>query len=49
MKNSKQTTARVAALAARTLADPRAAKRDKSLAGSVLAQAAPKPSKGKRK
>lgn len=39
MKNRKQTSARIAELAARTLANPKASKKDKALAGSALAQA----------
>jgi len=39
MKNRKQTSTRVAALAAKTLGDPRSSKKTKALAGSALAQA----------
>jgi hypothetical protein len=39
MKDRKQTSKRIATLAANTLADARASKRSKSLAGSALAQA----------
>lgn len=39
MKNRKQTSERIAELAARRLADPKTSKREKSLAGSALAQA----------
>ena len=39
MANRKQTSARIAELAAKTLRDPKAKKRDKALAGSALAQA----------
>jgi len=39
MKNPKQTSPRIAELAARTLANPKASKKDKALAGSALAQA----------
>lgn len=41
MKNRKQTSKRLAELAARTLRDPRASRRSKSLAASALAQTAP--------
>jgi hypothetical protein len=39
MMNRKQTSARIAKLAAQTLGDPRSAKKNKALAGSALAQA----------
>jgi hypothetical protein len=39
MKNRKQTSAKVAELASKTLRDPKASKRDKTLAGSTLSQA----------
>ena len=39
MTNRKQTSPRIAALAARILADPQASKKNKALAGSALAQA----------
>lgn len=39
MANKKQTSTRVASLAARTLADPHKSKVSKKLAGSALAQA----------
>lgn len=38
MKNRKQTSDKVAKLAAKVLADPRASKVNKALAGSALAQ-----------
>ena len=39
MANKKQTSRRIAALAARTLANPHAGKKLKELAGSALSQA----------
>jgi hypothetical protein len=36
--NPRQTSARIAELASKTLRDPKASKRDKALAGSALAQ-----------
>jgi len=46
MKNRKQTSNRIAALAAKALGDPGASRRTKALAGSALAQAPPpKPAK----
>lgn len=39
MKNTKQTSPALTRLAAKTLANPRASQRSKSLAGSALAQA----------
>ena len=38
MMNPRQTSARIAELASKTLRDPKASKRDKALAGSALAQ-----------
>jgi hypothetical protein len=45
MANKKETSTRVAALAARTLADAHVSKKAKTLAGSALAQAGSKPRK----
>jgi hypothetical protein len=39
MVNRKQTSTRIAKLAAKTLGDPHVSKKDKALAGSALAQA----------
>jgi len=39
MANKKQTSTRVAKVAAAVLADPKSSKKDKELAGSALAQA----------
>ena len=39
MAKQKETSRRIATLAARILADPKASKQDKQLAGSALAQA----------
>ena len=39
MVNHKHTSPRIAELAAKTLCNPKASKRDKALAGSALAQA----------
>jgi len=47
MQKPKQTSTTVASLAARVLADPKSSKRNKTLAGSALAQTAP-PRKPKR-
>ncbi|MEO8603228.1 MAG: hypothetical protein ABI629_11690 [bacterium] len=40
MKNRKQTSPKVAAIASQTLRDAKASKRDKTLAGCALAQTA---------
>ena len=45
MANKKQTSPRVATLAARTLANPKASKQDKQLAASALSQTASAPRK----
>jgi hypothetical protein len=39
MRNRKQTSQRIAALAAKTLGDPRASQKSKALAGAALAPA----------
>ena len=39
MVNRKQTSTRIAELAAKTLGDPKASRKNKALAGSALAQA----------
>ncbi len=48
MRNRKQTSERIAELAARALTDPKSSKRDNALAGSALSQSVPRHTARKR-